>query len=70
MSEDAKEVPCWGGPLDGRSVTLKPGQYDLYVSEASAPKWGFTPKVSHHHYQLYVDDRRGAFLRYAGIRKG
>ena len=31
------ELECWGGPLDGQTVRLRPGQYELAVPLLPSP---------------------------------
>jgi len=31
------ELECWGGPLDGQTVRLRPGQYELTVPLLPSP---------------------------------
>jgi hypothetical protein len=32
-----RELECWGGPLDGQTVRLRPGQYELAVPLRPSP---------------------------------
>jgi hypothetical protein len=32
------ELECWGGPLDGQTVRLRPGQYELAVPLRPSPE--------------------------------
>jgi hypothetical protein len=40
------ELECWGGPLDGQTVRLRPGQYDLAVPLLPSPAPGGARRVA------------------------
>jgi hypothetical protein len=40
------ELECWGGPLDGQTVRLRAGQYELAVPLLASPAPGGVRRVA------------------------
>jgi hypothetical protein len=56
------ELECWGGPLDGERVHLRPGQYELYIPVVLPAGSLVGPR----RFAIYRVGRKGLQFREAG----
>ena len=59
-------VECWGGPLDGQAVRLRPGQYELSVPLQPSP--GSENRRRYAVYSVRKKRLRGSHVRERVIR--